>query len=125
MRIKTDENLHPETAAFLREHGHDALTVWDQDLRGRADADLAEACRTEGRAFLTLDMGFADIREYPPELSAGLIVLRVGSQSRRHVLALIERMIPLLRNEPVASRLWVVDEHSVRIRGQDEAADRP
>ncbi len=29
MRIKTDENLHPDVAAALREGGHDTLTVWD------------------------------------------------------------------------------------------------
>jgi hypothetical protein len=29
MRFKTDEDLHPELAVFLRENGHDALTVWD------------------------------------------------------------------------------------------------
>ena len=34
MRFKVDENLHPEASAFLVEQGHDALSVWDQNLRG-------------------------------------------------------------------------------------------
>lgn len=50
MRFKTDENLHPELAVFLRENGHDALTVWDEELRGHPDTDLAAACQSEQRA---------------------------------------------------------------------------
>jgi Domain of unknown function (DUF5615) len=37
MRFKVDENLHPGAAAFLAEQGHDALSVWDQNLRGAKD----------------------------------------------------------------------------------------
>ena len=33
MRFKTDENLPPEAAAFLRDNGHDAQTVWDQRMQ--------------------------------------------------------------------------------------------
>ena len=65
MRFKTDENLHPELAVFLRENGHDALTVWDEQRRGRPDTDLAALCQLEQRALVTLDIGFADIRVYP------------------------------------------------------------
>ena len=32
-RFKIDENLHPDVASFMREHGHDVLTVWDKGLR--------------------------------------------------------------------------------------------
>lgn len=78
MRFKTDENLHPDVAGFLRAKGHDALTVWDQGLRGRPDADIAEVCRSESRALVTLDVGFADIRAYPPQNYPGLIVLRLS-----------------------------------------------
>jgi len=67
MRFKTDENLHPELAEFLQERGHDAVTVWQEELRGRPDAELAEVCRREERALVTLDLDFADIRAYPPD----------------------------------------------------------
>ena len=53
MRFKTDENLHPDVAAFLRDQGHDALTVWDQGLRGKPDSRVADSCRLEDRALLT------------------------------------------------------------------------
>jgi predicted nuclease of predicted toxin-antitoxin system len=50
MRFKTDENLHPDVAVFLRGEGHDTLTVWDQGLRGQSDSSVVEVCRSENRA---------------------------------------------------------------------------
>ncbi|MGH9448493.1 MAG: DUF5615 family PIN-like protein [Terriglobia bacterium] len=116
MRFKTDENLHPDVAAFLREEGHDVLTVWDQELQGKSDKRVVEVCRSEGRALVTLDTGFADIRSYPPRELPGVIVLRLNSQSRRHVLQALPRVLNLLGTEPLPGRLWIVDEGRVRVR---------
>ena len=118
MRFKTDENLHPQLAVFLRENGHDALTVWDEELRGHPDTDLAAACQSEQRALVTLDTGFADIRVYPPRQYAGLIVLRVTDQSRRSILKVFPRVLNLLKSEPLSGQLWIVSDRSVRVRGE-------
>lgn len=40
MQFKIDENLHPETAEFLRQNVHDALTVFEQGPRGHSDCDI-------------------------------------------------------------------------------------
>ena len=47
MQFKTDENLHPDTAELLRQNGHDALTVYDQGLRGHDDDEVADVCRRD------------------------------------------------------------------------------
>ena len=116
MRFKTDENLHPDVTKFLRDQGHDAVTVWDQGLRGKSDSGIAEACRSENRALLTLDTGFADIRSYPPREFPGLIVFRLKWQSRKHLLRVLPQVLGLLNTEPLAGQLWVVDERRVRVR---------
>jgi hypothetical protein len=54
MLFKVDENLHSHVAVLLHQHNHDALTVDDQGLRGRGD--IADVCRHELRAILTLDL---------------------------------------------------------------------
>ena len=117
MRFKTDENLHPEVSEWLCDRGHDAVTVWDQDLRGISDEKIAQRCRSERRALVTLDLGFADIRAYPPEDYPGIVVLRLAQHSRNHVLACFPRLLDFLQVEPLEGTLWVVDEQSVRIRG--------
>jgi predicted nuclease of predicted toxin-antitoxin system len=123
MRFKVDENIHPDVALLLRWAGHDALTVWDEGLRGRDDSEIATVCRTEGRALVTLDLDFADIRLYPPAQYPGIIVIRPARQGRPDVSRVFRKAITLLSTEPLAGRLWIVDEAAVRVRSEDMASD--
>ena len=120
MRFKVDESLHVEIADLLRERGHDALTVFDQKARGRSDRDIADLSRTEGRVLISLDLDFSNILIFPPEKYPGLIVLRVRKKSRSAVRRVITRVIDHLDKEPLAGRLWVVDEHRIRIHRVSE-----
>ncbi|HEX3658904.1 MAG TPA: DUF5615 family PIN-like protein [Pirellulales bacterium] len=117
MRFKIDENLHDDVALLFASQGHDAHTVHVEGLRGCDDATLAEHCRADNRAIVTLDLDFADIRVFPPADYAGLIVFRVVDQSRPHLLNVVGRTLDLLEREPVAGRLWIVPAAGVRIRG--------
>ncbi|MBC7785733.1 MAG: DUF5615 family PIN-like protein [Burkholderiales bacterium] len=119
MLFKTDENLHPDAAQLLRDYGHDALTIWDQQMRGAIDRKIADICASERRALVTLDLDFADIRTYPPREYSGLIVLRLNDQSRRGVVAAINRFLPLLNSEPIIGALWIVEENRIRVRNTD------
>ena len=58
------------------------MTVIDQGMGGDPDARIAALCRAEGRTLLTLDVGFAEIRAYPPSEYGGLIVLRLRRQDK-------------------------------------------
>ncbi len=117
MKFKVDENLPVEVADLLRQVGHDAVTVFEQHLEGSPDCDIASVCQEEGRALITLDTGFADIRAYPPAQFPGLIVLRLHKQDKPRVLKVIKRLIPLLSSEPLEHLLWIVEETRLRIRG--------
>lgn len=116
MRFKTDENLHPEVAQLLCVHGHDAVTVLDQNMRGFSDGKIAEVCRAEGRALLTLDLDFADVRKYPPKDYPGLVVFRLRTKNRAGVLELVRKVLPLLETDNVMRRLWIVQQDKLRIR---------
>lgn len=115
MRFKVDENLPDEFAVILLDAGHDASTVRDQALGGHPDSEVAALCRSEQRALITLDLGFADIRAYPPEERAGIVVFRVRSQDRAHLIAVLRRALPLFETEPLVEHLWIVEEERVRI----------
>jgi predicted nuclease of predicted toxin-antitoxin system len=117
MKFKVDENLPIEVAVALREAGHDAMSVVDQGLGGRADASVAEVCRREERSLITLDVDFANVQAYPPrDYNPGLVVLRLQRQDKAHVLAVVATVVPLLGEEPLEHPLWIVDESRVRIR---------
>lgn len=116
MRFKVDENLHDDVAKLLADAGHDVHTVHEEGLRGATDAIIAEHCRVEERALVSLDLDFADIRTYPPASQPGLIVLRVANQSRQHVPKIMSPVVALLATETLTKRLWIVTEAGVRIR---------
>jgi predicted nuclease of predicted toxin-antitoxin system len=117
MKFKIDENLPVEAAESLHQMGYEAATVLEQGLGGGADARIASVCQQEGRALVTLDTDFADIRSYPPGEYPGLIVLRLKRQDKLHVLEIIGRLKETLLSEALEGYLWIVEEGRVRIRG--------
>lgn len=120
MLFKLDKNIPADFAASLTSAGHDAVTVPQQGMRGAQDPSLIEVCRQEGRILTTPDLDFADIRAYDPADGPGLMVLRVHRQDRLHLLNVMRRVLPLLDHEPIAGRLWIVEESRVRVRGGSE-----
>jgi len=120
MLFKTDENLPTEIAELLINAGHDAKTVNEQQLQGTKDPALIDVCKTENRVLVTLDTDFSDIRAYPLQEFAGIIVLRVGTQAKQHVMKVFQRIISLIGVEPLNQHLWIVEETVIRIRGKED-----
>ncbi len=117
MRFKVDENLPSEVADLLRSHGHDALTIFDQQMCGELDPKVADVCKVERRSLVTLDLDFSDIRTYPPHFYPGIIVLRPRSQDKPAVLALVQHLIRFFNgNEKLEGNLWIVQATGLRIR---------
>lgn len=116
MKFKLDENLPVDLAELFRTHGHDVMTVLDQDLGGAKDPTLAETCQRESRAIVTLDTDFSDIRSYPPQQYSGIVVFRLGSQARDHVLGIGARFLSALASQDLGRQLWIVDETRIRVR---------
>lgn len=117
MNFKIDENLPIDAAVLLKNAGHDALTVHDENLTGSQDTDIAVVCVAENRILLTLDLGFADIRAYPPSKYPGIIVFRLSRQDKRNVLQAISRLLRVFDTHLVDNKLWIVEERRVRVRG--------
>ena len=116
MDIKLDENLSSDAAERFRSRGFEASTVVEQRLGGSPDDAIALKCKREGHAVVTLDLDFADTRLYPPSDYAGIIVLRLSRQGHDLVMNVIDRITSKLSSEPLTGKLWIVDEHRIRIR---------
>lgn len=103
-------------AGLLRDARHEASTVLEQGMGGEPDPDVASVCQREQSTLVTLDLGFADIRTYPPEEYHGIIVFRLKRQDKMRVMDLSEQLLPMLETEPLVKRLWIVEEERIRIR---------
>lgn len=117
MRFKIDENLPVESAELLQKAGYESDTVYSERITGTDDKTISKICQKEGRTLLTLDLGFSDIRTYPPVDFPGLIVLRLSRQDKIHVLEIIRKIIVAISKEELEGKLWIVEENRIRIRG--------
>ena len=116
MNFKIDENLPSEYATLLRAAGFQADTVSEEMLSGADDETVADRIRAEGRILITLDLDFANLRAYPPGAFPGIVVFRSKAQDKRTLIALLERLIPVLSHKSPAQQLWVVEPDRVRYR---------
>lgn len=119
MKFKLDENLPVEVAELMRTADHDVKTVPEEKLQGAGDRLVLDMCIGEDRVLVSLDTEFADIRAYPPEELPGVVVLRLKSQAKRHILEVFRRLLPLIVTEPLRHHLWIAEENRIRIHGRE------
>ena len=116
MKIKLDKNLAALGKALLEADGHDVMIVGEQQLCGAPDIRLYEVCRYEGRVLVTLDHDFGHTLRFPPEATAGIIVLECkGKQSLAKIAARMRELASLLRTTPIDRELWIIEPGRVRI----------
>ena len=116
MLFKTDENLPSDLARLFRKNGLDCFTAGEQGLRGKPDEQLAQVCKAEGRILVSLDLGFANIRAYPPSDYPGFVVFRLATLDTPHLMAVAPRLVRTLKSEPLSNELWIVEDRRIRRR---------
>jgi hypothetical protein len=116
MRFKIDENLPAELCDDLRAAGHEADTVAAQGMAGAPDTAILAHVQSENRALFTLDKGIGDVRAYPPDQYAGIVLFRPRTSGRSATLAFVRNHLPVLLQADLKGHLLVVSESGIRIR---------
>jgi predicted nuclease of predicted toxin-antitoxin system len=97
------------------------MTVWDQGLRGVTDEELFQICAAEGRVLVTLDRDFGQITRFPPEKSAGIVVLDLGQRATLPgIIGRLRDFLSVLESHAVTGALWIVEPGRVRIHLRDD-----
>jgi predicted nuclease of predicted toxin-antitoxin system len=117
MRIFCDENIMAETVRFLRSLGHDVSCVAEENLSGAEDAVVLAKATKEGRALLTYDADFSDLRTTSRTSHAGIIRLRLRDQTAEAVHPILGHGLRLLSEKDIRRKLVTVSHRSIRIRG--------
>jgi predicted nuclease of predicted toxin-antitoxin system len=122
VRIKVDENIGFSGVKLLRERGHDVMTVRQQELGGAQDNEIFDACVDEGRVLITMDRDFGHVLRFPPERTAGIVILELGAPASRRVLnERLEDFLAIATERSVSGELRVVEPGRVRVRLRKDA----
>ena len=113
-----DASLPRPTAGLIRSLGHQATDVRDIGMAIADDEVIAKHARSNKLCLITRDLDFGNVRDYPPEAYAGIVVIRTPEQAGRSVvLNMIERF---LREEKIVCQLpghlVVVERTRIRLR---------
>ncbi len=114
MKIKLDENLDPRLSSLFVAEGHDVDTVFNEGISGTSDRGVYDVCFTTKRVLITLDLDFSNPFYFPPEKTAGIIVLRPARPSLPLIKSLLLTLLPTLRSRKLEGKLWVVEQGRIR-----------
>jgi predicted nuclease of predicted toxin-antitoxin system len=118
MRFLIDEDLPRSIQDLLQRYGHEGVDLRGIGLRGSTDRQIAALAQDKGLCLVTGDVGFSNVRNYPPEKYAGIVVLKVPrTATGLHITNLFESF--LRQKELVAQmpgKLAVVEPGRIRIR---------
>ncbi|MEW6353532.1 MAG: DUF5615 family PIN-like protein [Pseudomonadota bacterium] len=116
MKFTLDENLGRGIARILREAGHDTSTGYDQKLSGKDDQTIYDVCQREQRCLVTLDLDFGNVLRFPPEPTAGIVVLRPDNKATiSTITALARQLVVGLKQENLSGRLWIIETGRIRV----------
>ena len=116
MKIKLDESLTRRLQSPLRELGHDVCTVADEGLLGSPDREVARSAAREERMIFALDIGFADIRDFPPGSHPGIVVFRISDPDLATLLRVIVEFARRSDLNALAGCVVMVGPGGTRIR---------
>jgi predicted nuclease of predicted toxin-antitoxin system len=113
-----DANLPRSMISVVQRAGHACTHVRDTAFAAASDAQIAAHARTAGLTLVTRDLDFGDVRNYPPEQYAGLVVFRLPDTATAVTICqMAERF--LAQTSVIAAvpgRLAVVEFGRLRLR---------
>jgi len=92
MRFLVDECAGPGLAKWLREQGHDVVSVFDQ-AQGMTDDDVLNIALANERILITVDKDFGEKIFREKRHHHGVILLRLKDERSKSKINAIERLL--------------------------------
>jgi predicted nuclease of predicted toxin-antitoxin system len=116
MKILANENLFEPIIEFLKNLGHDVLSIRDAGLSGISDEEVYQLACKEKRVIMTMDKDFSRTFRFPPENCGGIIVVKIYKRTVDETLEMFTRFYRLIKEEDMIENLVIIIPDGVRIR---------
>jgi predicted nuclease of predicted toxin-antitoxin system len=116
MKFLVDMPLSPELAAWLVQHGHDAVHALDVGLERVSDAAILEWAQNEGRVIITADLDYPRLLALAHVASTGLILFRGGNYSEQDAIERLASALQIIPTDELAHSIIVIEKKRIRRR---------
>jgi predicted nuclease of predicted toxin-antitoxin system len=116
MRFLVDECVWQITLDYVKQLGHDLVSVEERNLSGAEDEIVLMQAVSENRAFLTRDKHFANSLLYPPANYLGIIVLKIEPSTTDQVHRTLTAALSHFNQDTIQKALVIVDQDKFRER---------
>jgi predicted nuclease of predicted toxin-antitoxin system len=115
MKLLADQDVYAATVAFLRQAGHDVVTVADLTLSQASDSALLSTARGGGRLLLTRDRDFGNLI-FAQAMQGGVIYLRMLPATVDAVHGELSRVLAQYAERDLLDSFVVVEPGRHRLR---------
>jgi predicted nuclease of predicted toxin-antitoxin system len=116
MKFLADMGISPRVVKELRQNGHDAIHLREENLSRLPDGKILEKARYENRVLLTHDLGFGELLAASGGQLPSVIVFRLKDMRApnvsSHLFSIIRQQSDALNHGAICS----VSEGKIRIR---------
>ena len=113
MRFLVDECTGPAVARWLREQGHDVVSVYEQ-ARASSDDVVIQMANDEARILITNDKDFGEKVFRSKRSHCGVVLLRLNDERPSSKIQVISRLLGLYADKLQGSFI-VVSERRIKI----------
>ena len=116
MKFLADVGISAATVRMLREQGHEALHLREQDLHRLPDPEVMEKARAEDRIVLTFDLDFTDLLALGVRDSPSVVIFRLRDQTPGSVNPRLIEVLSERNEELQRGALIVIEDSRYRMR---------
>lgn len=115
MRFLVDQPVSPIVAAWLCDHGHDAIHARDLGLSRAKDMELVALAIRDDRIIITADLDFPRLVALSQRDRPAMIVFRAGNITDAQMVRLVQRVLEHVEPQELERSIIVIDEHRIRV----------
>ena len=116
MKFLADMGISQNTVAFLRNKGHDAVHLRDENLQRLPDKDIIKKALAEKRIILTMDLDFGYLMAISKSNLPSVIIFRLENETPKNVNKRLEKVLAESVDALKSGAVISVLEHNYRIR---------
>jgi predicted nuclease of predicted toxin-antitoxin system len=116
MRFLGDMDISSGVIQWLRDQGHDATHLREQNLKRLPDGEIFHKADAENRIILTCDLGFGEILALSGTQTVSAVVFRDRNKRTAHLIARLQRVLEDSAQDLEDGAIISVGERGHRVR---------